>query len=728
MKLQKAIKVSYWSVVLGCVFLSAAAIAEDQGFKLGSFDLTGGADLGFIWVNNSHQSAKFNEYRDWTTGPVLNGDVRAVGDGYYTGLLLSDVARKDQKYVVDGGKYNAFKYKLYFDQIIHNLSFNASTFYAGVGTNNLTYDTTAGSEPWRTLGGWTNGFDYTITRKKFGGDFSVNMLSPFFLDFGVNQESRTGLRPIGVAQGQGFELPAPVDAKTTMVYADLAFRQDNIAVSLRYDLSSFSTDNQYMSFMDPVIATSATVANNGADVVTIAPTSIYNRVGLQAAIGELPLNSSFGLRGGMAWLSDTIDPQVQPLSYATSGVTTWSAAGNSFNGKIGYSSFDTSLTSRPISDLDTRLFFDYLDKRNDSDTFNYNKTVVTAAGASTATWYQTETFSYRKADAGLEAGYRLPFSTKLRGGYNHLLVHRDRADALTTNDNHYFAKVTNNTLDWLGFKAKMDYLARASDFEGGALAPDVPFGAYARPFDVADKTMWKLETGLSFSDLVPDLDFGVDYGWRSNKYTATTLGRKWDQTNEVFFDVGYTIKKIRFNAFADAEGTLYNTTRRYISGSITPKDPSTPPVDPTNSTTAGNYAFNFDENTNNLTWGYGFNVVVPVLEQLDLVASWSQNVSSGSMAFNAGQPANGVPLWDLNNLEGARHSLADIHGTYRVNTKLSATVGFGFDQLTYSDDAWDGYTDRPAISTAASPGLLTGAGADLNYTAQMYYLSASYRL
>ncbi len=82
--------------------------------------------------------AKFNEYRDIRDG--LYGKVRLLYDSnYYFDFNASDIGYDTQRYRLDSGKWGLFKFYLDYNEIPHNFTFDAKSFYSGIGTNNLTY-------------------------------------------------------------------------------------------------------------------------------------------------------------------------------------------------------------------------------------------------------------------------------------------------------------------------------------------------------------------------------------------------------------------------------------------------------------------------------------------------------------------------------------------------------------------------------------------------------------
>ena len=86
-----------------------------------------------------------------------------------------------------------------------------------------------------------------------------------------------------------------------------------------------------------------------------------------------------------------------------------------------------NLTSNPVKDLTTKLYFKYLDRRDDSDQVTFTNPSSPASGSVT-----NALFSYNKTSAGAEATYR--FLKNLKGivGYDFTDTRREGGDDFLT--------------------------------------------------------------------------------------------------------------------------------------------------------------------------------------------------------------------------------------------------------------------------------------------------------
>src|SRR5208283_5321201 len=125
-------------LAIAFVLLSFAGAFSDEGTSnQGTFEGEIGATGLVDSVNGS--KAKFSEYRDEMNGGGLYGDIRLGydSDNYWMKFNASDIGYKTQNYTLDGGMYGKFTYDLFYNEIIHNITFGALTPLSGAGSNVL---------------------------------------------------------------------------------------------------------------------------------------------------------------------------------------------------------------------------------------------------------------------------------------------------------------------------------------------------------------------------------------------------------------------------------------------------------------------------------------------------------------------------------------------------------------------------------------------------------------
>ena len=72
------------------------------------------------------------------SGTDLYGDMtlQYESGNYYLDFRAAEAGRKTQSYELSGGKWGSFKYFFSYDQLPHNFTYDAKSFYQGVGGAN----------------------------------------------------------------------------------------------------------------------------------------------------------------------------------------------------------------------------------------------------------------------------------------------------------------------------------------------------------------------------------------------------------------------------------------------------------------------------------------------------------------------------------------------------------------------------------------------------------------
>ena len=151
---------------------------------------------------NANDPSKATEYRDLSSGVLGTFDIKGRGTDYYLNAFGENLGRDDQYIDFNGGKYGDFKYRLYNNDLRHNLASGsgALTPYFGVGTVNLTTPINATGIINKNPANW-NAFDAGYKRQDIGAMFEVSAKTPFYLRFDGNQVNRDGIKPLAGAQG-----------------------------------------------------------------------------------------------------------------------------------------------------------------------------------------------------------------------------------------------------------------------------------------------------------------------------------------------------------------------------------------------------------------------------------------------------------------------------------------------------------------------------------------------
>ena len=301
-----------------------------------SFEGEVSAQGQLVHVNGSE--AKFDEYADTKDGVYGAADLKYNSESYFMRLNAEDIGYDTQKYSLDGGMWGKFKYDLYYNEIPHNMTFGAKSFFSGIGGSDLTGAPTPVSS-------WHK-FDYETERKRFGGGISLDLLSPFFLDISAQTEKKEGIKPAGADGGSTLlftELPEPVDYRTDSFHVEGGYSKRPFFASLSYDFSKFDNDDQALDFANPF-----TLAG---DSVTLPPENKYYKLGFKGAI-FLMYNTKISVNASSARATSDTDSNSILLT-------------NSFKGKVDTKNLNAVLTSNPVKFLDAKLFYKYYDRANE---------------------------------------------------------------------------------------------------------------------------------------------------------------------------------------------------------------------------------------------------------------------------------------------------------------------------------------------------------------------------
>jgi len=653
--------------------------------------------------------AKFNEYRDVRDGVYGDVNVKYDYEKYYMNLNARDIGYDTQRYGIEGGIWGDFKFNLNYDEIPHNITYDAKTFYSGAGSSSLTYPTHPPSTNTNT---WST-FDYSTKRKNYSGGFKVDTLKPFFFDVAAASEQKSGIYPLGAAGttpgGISIELPVPIDYRTDSVSMSAGYIRNPLRLSLGYIYSSFSNGNLNLNFRNPATVNTA----SATDTLTMPPDNHYYKVDLTGSL-RFPLNSKFDLKLATASAKSDGTLLTSYVADVVGGLNNIALSKSTFNGQIDTRYLAMSLTSKPLSFLDGRLFLKYDERENKSD-----QITITDATQSPSIFTNT-LFDYRKVKYGVELGFRLPAKFYLNTNYSHGTISRMRDDIPENRDDLYGAELKWTRLDFMTARVGYERLNRRADFQvpaGGA--SDIE--TFIRRFDAAGKYR---DTYKASMDIFPTENLNVSLGYKhkDTNYPDTILGLTGDRRDEFSIDADYLIAKwIRLFAFFDYERVRQDQFQRQTT---TAPDPSLPPT-PTN--------FNWTAFQKDETYSYTIGTDIFIIkDKLTLRLQHSYLESSGSVDYTyllggnplpAGRTQENIDISDWDNYK-LRYYLIKL--TYNATKALSIAVGYAYERYIYSDAQYNGYLYVPA-TTGTSGAYLTGAYNDPSYESHVVFLTISYR-
>jgi MtrB/PioB family decaheme-associated outer membrane protein len=682
-------------VVIALLPLSAA-FSEDKNLS-GEVSVTG--VLPYIDGNK----AKFNEYRDYRDGVISPfGGVFLDYDnkkGYFFDFGASDIGYDTQRYSLEGGKYGSYKYSLLYDEIPHNQTWNARSFYADPGGSTLNYTPATGNRPTSNADNWV-AFDYQTKRKALSGGAEFTVMKPFFFSFNVGRETKdgTGVSGISSSSSNGAEIPMPVSYTTDHMKAEIGYGKQPFFAAFNYYYQKFSNDDRYLDVRSPF----PTVTNSTQ--IPLAPANDYQKFSFLGNV-KLPFNSKFNAKADYAHATSNKD---LVTSYWSSTLNQLTNSSPTFDGEVNTQNYNMVLTSVPFSFLTGKAFYRYYKKDNSSDQITVTPT--------TGSPFQNSLFDYHTENYGAELDFRVIKNLHFIAGYAHNNIDRTRDDIPKNKDDFYKMEARYNLTSVATLKGAYEYLVRAADYQAGTTAAS----QYTRMFDAAAKnqTTWKVDLQLY---PVENLNFNIMYKYVKVDYKDTTIGITDTEQNFWGVNGDYTFTKwLKAFGYFDWDELQRNQFQRRGSSD---------PFGTTQNTT--NYNWTADQVQKNYDWGLGTEIAV-IPKTLTIRAGYDNVRSSGTVDLNyllaaaipAGQSNDSV---DLPNVDSYRKECFFIRGIYNATPSLTITGGYAYESYRYNDAGFNGYQYTIPAGSASPNGYLTGLYADPSYKANIVFLGAAYK-
>ncbi len=664
--------------IMICLVPISHALSQDTKTQ-DTMTIEGEVNLTGIYVDingNEGGKAKATEYKDLKEPGGLYGSARLKLDTnkYFLNFEASDFGYHTQNYQLEGGMWGKFKLGLFYNEIPHNITFDAKTVFFKPGEDTLTLPSglTTNFALW-------HGFDYSTLRRQYGGDFKVDVLRPFFLDVSFERENRNGIKPIGVsrvatgAPQNAFELPEPIDYATTNLIVTAGYAKKPLFLSLNYVFSDFGNDNNALNVPAPFAAPTA---------MSLPPDNTYHRGTIKGAL-SLPFNSRFSTNFG--------------FSHGTSETPTVALIGSAFTGKVDTLNYDVALTSNPLRFLDAKIYYKYYKRNNKSDDPSGVVDIF---------------LDYKIATYGGELGLRLPQNFYLSGGYKY--VQTDRNDEGETDpllilpsnkDNNFFVDLKWSGLDFLEARAGYERLDRDAHYRTpqSAVSPRKLFSYAAQ----------KRDTVKAMLDIFPleNLNFGFEYRFKSADYTDTGLGLKREEGHEVELSADYSLGKIaKVYAYGNLEWTKFWQSHATFPGGLP-----------------------WEADQMDRSYGYGIGTEVYVIpKKLTLIFQHDYLKSNGNVDFSlapgilatiptANQENIDIGKWDDYSLYSFM-----LKAVYNISNHWEASLGYRFERFDYNDAQLDNYNFAPTGAVTNSA-FLTGAYKDQSYIENLVFAGITYK-
>ena len=640
--------------------------------------IEGEVSLKGIWVDVDGKEggkAKFTEYRDLKEDGGFYGRARLKLDTekYFFNFDAGNFSYDTQYYKIDGGMWGKFKFDLFYNEIPHNITFDARTPFLGAGGDTLIGAKNTNIATWDT-------FDYSIQRRQYGGGLKVDLIRPFFFDVSFSREEREGIKPTGAAEttpgGIGFELPQPVQYLTNNLKLEAGYSKKPLFLSLNYFYSDFNNSNTSLNLPSNF---------NAPNAFSLPPDNTYYKGAFKGAV-NLPFNSKFSTNIG--------------LSRGRSETSIVSLISSDYTGRVETQNYDFALTSNPIRFFDAKVYYKYYRRHNESD----DPTEVVDLF-----------FDYKNTTLGGELGFRLPAQFYLSGGYKYVetkRVHKGETDPLGVfpfnTDNIYFVDLKWSGLDFLDARVGYEKFERDASYQTFESSVDP-----SRRFAYAAQNR---DTYKARIDVFPleSLNVGLEYRYRNTAYKDTTFGLLGDKRDEVGIDADYAIGKI---------AKLYgNTDFGWIK------------FDQLQQRSGLNWDAIQKDKT--FGYGIGAEVYA-IPKKLTFIFQHDYVKSNGNVDFTldpglfvAGNGLGGIGA-NNDNIDISRWDDYTLYrfmvkSVYNFTKSLAASIGYAYERFNYKDAQLDGYQFVPAAA-GSNGAYLTGAYKDQSYKANIVFGGVTYK-
>ena len=692
-------------LLVASLFAAPVALAQQAD----PFRFSGYVGVGGMATDDDvPDAAKLHEYRDLSDGLLTIFDVKGRNSRWWLDLFGENLGRDDHYVNLRGGMYDVFKYRLYSDALRHNFMFFGITPYSGAGTS--THRTTF---PRLDTSTW-NPLEIGYKRQDDGVMFEFQRASPWYVRVDANQVtwsgSKAGSSSQGTSPGNGFvELAFPVEYTTRNAMVEGGYNSRTMRFDLSWMASKFENDNQSVTWTNGYFG-------NGIDTTYLAADNRYQRLMGNAVFRQLPWSTTLAARFTADELKSNFTVGQQVLNSTTGAFAPTNPNMSVFDGKVSNTTFTVTASSMPTRGLDTRVYYNYRKRDDESSAITFSSPVATVRNP----------MSYEKNNWGFDAYYRVNRSNRFGIGVDWLETDREgRHDYDNTEDSRFFAEWKNTSLENLAARLKYSYLDRDSNFlfanSGTSSSDSAYLNRFITAFDLAnvEQDQWKLTLDWTVTDR---WDIGFEGIIKTNKYKDNTLGRLKEDRREIYLSASYAFPNgARFTVFGDAEQIKYDSLHRIIGDGA-----QSGAYDPATAPTASNY--NWAGNIKDRNWATGMAFDWPFTDRFSLKASAIYYKTDGfvDLSLQQGVPTSVTPPVPIDSWDDTRRKSFTLKGVYAATKSTSITAGYAFEKYEYSDSQTDGYRNVVAGSSNQNS-YLDGVYSRPQYKTNILYAVVSYR-
>lgn len=541
-----------------------ATSAEEGGLA----GLEGWVDLGFRASSVDGDRARFERYQDLRDkGLNLDAVLSKEGPSWLFEASAKNVGYHDQQYAASFSAMGKLSANFSFTQLPLNYGFADDGFVRTPydGTLHLDPNTRA-----RTAAGtavaWTANptqtsawaplaqpIDLGSRRDTLNVGLVYSATKAIDVNVGVNSYSRTGNQPWGASWGfsNAAELAQPLDNRTTDFTLGVGWSQDRAGVNLAFDHSSFSNNNEILTWDNPGTNVDSLAKGAAQGREMVFPSNSMSTV-RGSGVYKFPRRTSVvaAFAVGTQKQDEALIPPTTNTLLGLSGPERATA-----QAEADISMFTVSVNSRPIPKLWLTGRFRYHDYTTKTPDFTQTEAVFDTSISGPDT---TEPLNVSHKVATFAASYQvLPYATA-RFDFIHEGIDQTVREWPHTSENTERISVDSVGNQFVTLRASYDHSVKrgsgTSELEVAEVDPSQQ--PATRMFDVADRTT---NRGTVMLTATPTPSVGVSvsvaagkdnyddplqqFGLLDNKNQVYTVGVDYAPTDKISAGIAYGWQK-----------------------------------------------------------------------------------------------------------------------------------------------------------------------------------------
>jgi MtrB/PioB family decaheme-associated outer membrane protein len=593
---------------VAAVAMLAFATPASAQLSLGGFNLEGEVEAGLRLLPNEPSKAqrgKFEEYRDFTEGPFLQGlqlRIFRPDESYSASFAGSKWGQQDQEFALRAGRLGLWEFGFDWDQTPHIFSTTARMLATQTQPNFFALPT-----PRPNLNTYNFGrrLDEVGVRWDTARLFFTATPTPELeLRAEYTRIKKDGERPLGMAfsspGGNFMEILEPIDQTVHDLRLKAAFARESWQLQLGYTFSAFENNFRAVGADNPCFGLTAalTAASPGcgndatgaqpSGLTSLPPNNQAHTVNIAGGV-NLPyrtrITGNFGYSLRLqddAFLAHTVNA-------ALTGSPLLVLPQRSLNGVVGTALVNLNATSRPIQPLTLTLKYRMFNLSDMSDEPIFPGHVINDRAPVVDEARTSPRFGYTRHNVDFDARWRFgqPLAVTAGTGWERW----DRVDHREAPlSDEFYGKLAVDATPWNWLLARLTYrpsFRRISEYNTFAhsehtvieeqTAAELAQGqsTLLRKFDEADRDRQRVDLLLQFFP-IETVSAAITGSWRYDDYLHSPLGLQqatnwsagldlgWTPTERIAFTGGYVHELIFQKQLSRSRPVVGTTTFDFV--------------------------------------------------------------------------------------------------------------------------------------------------------------------